>query len=117
MPRRGHLRQSPQKGKGRKRAAPRRRAAPPFASRGLIPSSSLIINETNTSVNNGYPPKDISLNHLRTSLYPALPGVRFQFPSPPRDQSYSNISIFGNRSRNGLVPKDQRYNHIIPIII
>ncbi len=75
-----------------------------------------IINRTRSLTASGLTQRDQMLNHIRTSSFPASTGVIFQFPSPPTDKSYSNLSIVFNRSRNGLVPKDMRLNHVQPLI-
>lgn len=73
-----------------------------------------IINRKRRSDPFGLTQKDQMLNHLRTSRFPSK--TRFQSSSPPKDVSYSHLTIVYNRSRDGLVPKDLFVNHIRPIV-
>ena len=66
----------------------------------------------------GLTQNDQMLNYIRTKRFPSNnPKQPFQFPSPAKDVSYSNLTLVFNRSRNGLVPKDLRVNHIRPILV
>lgn len=103
---------------------PARRLAP--APRGPPASSpGPFIHRTRHISASGLTQKDIMLNHIRVSKFavsnPRNGGrpkiVLFQFPTPPKDASYSNISIVFNKSRNGLVPKDERLNHVQPLLV
>ncbi len=94
---------------------PARRLAP--APRGPPGFPRPIINRTQAIDASGLTQKDIMLNHIRTSKFPGATGVLYQFPSPPKDASYSNMSIVFDRSRNGLVPKDEKLNHVQPLIV